>query len=85
MCFKHLPIEFDADGNASLKEGLADPWGVRRNAERRAARARAGSGAGPPRGRRAVTHVAGSHAFLFLVKHDRGRALAPARAATAAP
>ena len=72
MCFKHLPIEFDAEGNG-LKEGLTDPWGVQRNAERRAARARLGGGASQDRGQRAVTHVAGSHAFLFLVNHDRGR------------
>lgn len=26
MCFKNLPIEFDADGNAHLKEGVADPY-----------------------------------------------------------
>ena len=80
MCFKHLPIEFDAEGNARLKEGLPDPWGVRRNAERRAARARLAVGASPARGQRAVTHVAGSHAFLFLVNHDRARAGARARA-----
>src|SRR3954454_15433051 len=26
MCFKNLPIEFDEQGNAKLKEGVADPW-----------------------------------------------------------
>jgi hydrogenase large subunit len=26
MCFKNLPIEFDAQGNAVLKAGLADPY-----------------------------------------------------------
>ena len=26
MCFKNLPIEFDEHGNASLKEGAANPW-----------------------------------------------------------
>ena len=26
MCFKNLPIEFDAAGNASLKEGAANPF-----------------------------------------------------------
>jgi hydrogenase large subunit len=26
MCFKNLPIEFDAEGNARLKEGVADPY-----------------------------------------------------------
>ena len=71
MCFKHLPIEFDAEGNARLKEGLSDPWGVQRNAERRAARARRAA-RGPDRGQRAVTHVVGSHALQFRVNHNRG-------------
>src|ERR671914_2201333 len=26
MCFKNLPIEFDAAGNATLKQGVADPY-----------------------------------------------------------
>ena len=26
MCFKNLPIEFDAQGNAFLKEGVANPY-----------------------------------------------------------
>ncbi len=26
MCFKNLPIEFDEQGNARLKEGIADPY-----------------------------------------------------------
>jgi hydrogenase large subunit len=26
MCFKNLPVEFDAQGNAYLKEGVADPY-----------------------------------------------------------
>jgi hydrogenase large subunit len=26
MCFKNLPIEFDEDGTARLKEGVANPW-----------------------------------------------------------
>ncbi len=28
MCFKNLPIEFDQDGNAQLREGIADPYSV---------------------------------------------------------
>ena len=28
MCFKNLPIEFDASGKASLKPGVADPYSV---------------------------------------------------------
>lgn len=30
MCFKNLPIEFDADGKAHLKGGAADPYGYER-------------------------------------------------------
>ncbi len=26
MCFKNLPVEFDEHGNASLKQGAANPW-----------------------------------------------------------
>ena len=26
MCFKNLPVEFDEQGNARLKEGVADPF-----------------------------------------------------------
>src|SRR3954465_12334167 len=26
MCFKNLPIEFDAQGNATLKPGVANPY-----------------------------------------------------------
>ena len=29
MCFKNLPIEFDTQGNATLKEGVADPYGYK--------------------------------------------------------
>ncbi|MEO6120916.1 MAG: nickel-dependent hydrogenase large subunit [Acidimicrobiales bacterium] len=28
MCFKNLPIEFDASGSATLREGVADPYAV---------------------------------------------------------
>ena len=75
MCFKNLPIEFDAEGNARLKEGVADPRALRRApdpyAELRqlapdAARSRGGT-------ERAVTHVAGAHAFHSLVVHGGGR------------
>ncbi len=30
MCFKNLPIEFDAQGNAQLKGGVVDPYGYQR-------------------------------------------------------
>ncbi len=28
MCFKNLPIEFDANGNAQLKQGIPDPYAI---------------------------------------------------------
>ena len=28
MCFKNLPIEFDAAGKARLRDGVADPYSV---------------------------------------------------------
>ena len=28
MCFKNLPIEFDAGGKAKLKDGVANPYSV---------------------------------------------------------
>lgn len=28
MCFKNLPIEFDANGNARLKQGIPDPYAI---------------------------------------------------------
>lgn len=28
MCFKNLPIEFDASGKAQLKAGVSDPYSV---------------------------------------------------------
>jgi hydrogenase large subunit len=31
MCFEQLPIEFDANGNATLKEGVRDPYGYQVN------------------------------------------------------
>ena len=32
MCFKNLPVEFDKDGRAFLREGLADPYAASRQA-----------------------------------------------------
>jgi len=31
MCFKNLPIDFDADGKAHLRPGVLDPYAVRRS------------------------------------------------------
>jgi len=71
MCFKNLPIEFDANGKAKLKEGLEDPWAVRREPDRYAElRALEGdAGAARDGRRRAVTRVAGFHGLHMLVDH----------------
>ena len=75
MCFKNLPIEFDAEGKARLKEGAADPWAVRREPDPYAELRRLAPDAGAPRGQRqrALTQVAGAHAFHSLVVHGRDR------------
>ena len=72
MCFKNLPIEFDAEGKARLKEGVADPWAVRREPDRYAELRQLAPDAGVPRGQRHRT-VVGAHAFHSLVVHGRGR------------
>ena len=33
MCFKNLPIEFDEQGRAQLKQGLADPYVYRQSGQ----------------------------------------------------
>ena len=72
MCFRNLPIEFDADGKARLKEGLEDPWGVRgAAAERR--RRQLDPPAPPSKQQRAVMRAAGSHALGVVVGHRVGR------------
>jgi hydrogenase large subunit len=75
MCFKKLPIEFDAEGHARLKEGLADPWAVRGEPDPYAELRELAPDAGGLRGQRqrALTHVAGAHAFQSLVVHRRAR------------
>ncbi len=76
MCFKNLPIEFDASGQARLREGVADPYAVTTAAPRRFVRRREGPGAqvaAPPRLRDwnidPMTRVAGAlavHTVLDL-------------------
>ncbi len=71
MCFRNLPIEFDRDGKARLKEGLDDPWGIRRAAER--SRRQPDAPQIPSEAQRAVMRAAGSHAFGVVVHHRGGR------------
>ena len=33
MCFKNLPVEFDADGKAHLRPGVVDPYAVKANTQ----------------------------------------------------
>ncbi len=70
MCFRNLPIEFDSDGKTRLKQGLDDPWGVRRNAERRRRR-ELEAPAARVEGQRAVMRSVGLHAFGVVVNHGR--------------
>ncbi len=69
MCFRNLPIEFDADGKARLKDGLDDPWGIRRAADRR--RRESDFPAVPREARPAVVRAVGTHAFAVVVNHRR--------------
>ena len=75
MCFKNLPIEFDANGKARLKEGLEDPWAVPQQPDPRAVRAQSAGDAGGIRdgSHRAVTRVAGFHGLHMLVDHGADR------------
>ena len=71
MCFRNLPIEFDADGKTQLKQGLDDPWGVRRAAA--PGPLELDASAAPSEGRRAVMRAAGSHAFGVIVNRAGAR------------
>ena len=73
MCFKNLPIEVDAEDRATLKQGVADPWAVRPEPDPYAELKKLAPDAGAPRGprQRALTQVAGAHAFHTLVVHGR--------------
>ena len=77
MCFRYLPIEFTSDGKARLKEGLDDPWGVRRNAERRRRR-ELEVPAARREGQRAVMRSVGLHAFGVVINRGRS-AMKPQR------
>ncbi len=80
MCFKNLPVEFDQDGKAYLREGVGDPYTVTSAAPRRYVRSQEGPGAmlaSPPRLRDwnidPVTRVAGAlavHTVLDLEKRE---------------
>ena len=82
MCFKNLPIEFDASGKAHLREGVGDPYGVSPAAARRYVRRREGPGAqlaAPPRLRDwnidPMTRVAGALAVHTVLDLENRKAV----------
>lgn len=56
MCFTNLPVEFDDEGRAYLREGVADPYGVKTSGGSRLV----GHGAGPGGGVGTLPAVAGA-------------------------
>src|SRR5215210_7723404 len=82
MCFKNLPIEFDASGQARLREGVGDPYGVSPAPRRGYVRRRQGPGAqvaAPPRLRDwnidPVTRVAGALAIHTVLDLENRKAV----------
>ena len=82
MCFKNLPIEFDASGKATLREGGGDPWAVSTVARKGYVRRRPGPGAqlaAPPRLREwsidPMTRVAGALAIHTVLDLENRRAV----------
>jgi len=82
MCFKNLPIEFDASGKASLKAGVADPYSVTTAAPKGFVRRQNGPGAqlaAPPRLRDwnidPMTRVAGALAVHTVLDLENRRAV----------
>src|ERR671933_2839379 len=80
MCFKNLPIEFDASGQARLREGVAAPYSVKTVAPRGYVRRRQGPGAqlaAPPRLRDwnidPMTRVAGALAVHTVLDLENRR------------
>ena len=73
MCFKNLPIEFDAAGKPRLKKGGEHEWAVRRE-PRPADRA----GLGADEGERTVTSVVSVHGLhTLLVRRPAGAGTTP--------
>ncbi len=86
MCFKNLPIEFDSNGKASLREGMGDPYSVAVAKRQEWVRAKGvGAMVAPPRLRDwnidPVTRVAGAlsvHTVLDLTDRQAVEAHAQA-------
>jgi hydrogenase large subunit len=82
MCFKNLPIEFDAAGKARLREGIADPYSVTVAEPKGFVRRQGGPGAqlaAPPRLRDwnidPMTRVAGALAVHTVLDLENRRAV----------
>ena len=82
MCFKNLPIEFDAKGKAHLRDGVADPYAVTTAAPRSYVRRKQGPGAqlaAPPRLRDwnidPMTRVAGALAVHTVLDLENRKAV----------
>jgi hydrogenase large subunit len=82
MCFKNLPIEFDAAGKARLREGVADPYSVTVAEPKGFVRRKGGPGAqlaAPPRLRDwnidPMTRVAGALAVHTVLDLENRRAV----------
>src|SRR4051812_12552622 len=82
MCFKNLPIEFDATGKAELKRGVADPYSVTVAEPKGYVRRKRGPGAqlaAPPRLRDwnidPMTRVAGALAVHTVLDLENRRAV----------
>ncbi len=82
MCFKNLPIEFDANGKAQLREGVADPYSLTPAQPKHYVRRKGGPGAqlgAPPRLRDwsidPVTRVAGALAVHTTLDLENRKAV----------
>jgi len=82
MCFKNLPIEFDAAGKARLREGVADPYSIQTAEPKGYVRRKEGPGAqlvAPPRLRDwnidPMTRVAGALAVHTVLDLENRRAV----------
>jgi hydrogenase large subunit len=82
MCFKNLPVVFDAEGRAQLREGMGNPYALARAEPKQYVRGGGGPGAmlsAPPRLRDwnidPVTRVAGALAVHTVLDLDQRQAV----------
>ena len=85
MCLQNLPVEFDAQGRAQLKDGIPDPWSVQAarpqvddtdaDREQRIARLAGQNGRVRSMNMDPVTRVAGELGIYVTVDFEEGRHL----------